>query len=326
MHKLREYAGILARSELDGDLQVAARLEAAFAATDNGARFDLIVATLLTREGTLRRRKESKEANKRFGAAAVARLIELHVQLGERVLAARDARREEQAYELNLHAFTAGAAWMDALEQYKRERRLVDFADLEWHVARMLADEARAAFLQARLDARYKHVLLDEFQDTNPLQWQILLAWLAAYGAPDAARPRVFVVGDPKQSIYRFRRAEPRVFDCAADFLQADYGAQLLANDTTRRNAPRLIEVVNRVFAGEPQFPHFRPHRSLKKPCPAGLLLPCAHGKWRRRPPLRDPLAAADCGRTAAARRRCAAAGIVGRWAVIDEHRRGIPA
>ena len=113
MHKLREYAGILARSELDGDLKVADRLEAAFAATNNGARFDLIVATLLTQEGALRKRKESKEANKRFGAAA-ARLIELHAQLGERVLAARDARREEQAYELNAHVFTAGAAWMAA--------------------------------------------------------------------------------------------------------------------------------------------------------------------------------------------------------------------
>ncbi|MBI4988081.1 MAG: UvrD-helicase domain-containing protein [Rhodocyclales bacterium] len=301
MRKLREYADILARSELDGDLQVAARLEAAFAATDNGARFDLIVATLLTKEGVLRKREASRKAVQRFGAAAAARLIELHAQLGERVLAARDARREEQAYELNLHAFTAGAAWLDALEQYKRERRLVDFADLEWHVARMLADEARAAFLQARLDARYRHILLDEFQDTNPLQWQILLAWLAAYGAPDTARPRVFVVGDPKQSIYRFRRAEPRVFDCAADFLQAEYGAQMLANDTTRRNAPRLIEVVNRVFADEPLFPHFRPHRSANPGLPGRVeLLPlCAQeqaapGPSHWRDPLAAPLAVAE--------------------------------
>ncbi len=326
MRNLREYAGILARSELDGDLQAAARLEAAFVATDNGARFDPIVATLLTEKGALRKRKESKEANKRFGAAA-ARLIELHAQLGERVLAAHDARREEQAYELNVHAFTAGAAWMDALEQYKRERRLVDFADLEWHVARMLADEARAAFLQARLDARYKHVLLDEFQDTNPLQWQILLAWLAAYGAPDAARPRVFVVGDPKQSIYRFRRAEPRVFDCAAAFLQAEHGARMLANDTTRRNAPRLMEVVNRVFAEQPQFPHFRPHRSLNVALPGRVeLLPlCAQEQTAPVPsslrdPLADPQAVAEDGRRREEATLLAAriGDIVGRWAVID--------
>ena len=53
-----------------------------------------------------------------------------------------------------------------------------------------------------------RHILLDEFQDTNPLQWRILLAWLTAYGAAGASGPRVFVVGDPKQSIYRFRRAD----------------------------------------------------------------------------------------------------------------------
>ncbi|MDT3736170.1 MAG: UvrD-helicase domain-containing protein [Denitratisoma sp.] len=328
MRKLHEYAGILRRSDLDSELQVAARLESAFATDDNAARFNLVAAALLTEKGTLRKRKESKEANKRFGAAA-ARLLELHAWLGERVLATADARREEQAYELNVHAFTAGMAWMEALEQYKRERRLMDFADLEWHVSRMLADASYAAFLQARLDARYRHILLDEFQDTNPLQWQILLAWLAAYGAPDAARPRVFVVGDPKQSIYRFRRAEPRVFDCAADFLRADYGARMLANDTTRRNAPSLIEVVNRVFADAPQFAHFRTHRSLNETLPGRVeLLPlCAREAGESlsaqlRDPLVSPQAVAEDGRrrdeAALLARRVGE--MVGRWAVIDQN------
>ncbi len=327
MHKLHEYAGILRRSDLDRDLETAARLEAAFASADSGARFDLVVTALLTREGTLRKREASKKAEQRFGIAA-ARLLDLHARLGERVLAAQAARREEKAYELNLHAFTAGAAWLDAIEQYKRERRLMDFADLEWHVSRMLADEPRAAFLQARLDARYRHILLDEFQDTNPLQWQILLAWLAAYGAPDVVRPRVFVVGDPKQSIYRFRRAEPRVFNCAADFLQAEYGAQMLTNDATRRNAPHLIEVVNRVFADEPQFPHFRLHRSTSEGLPGRVeLLPlCAQEAAGIEPShWRDPLARPQADVTDGRRREEAsllAARIremVGRWAVIDK-------
>jgi ATP-dependent helicase/nuclease subunit A len=327
MRKLHEYAGILRRSDLDRDLEAATRLEASFAGADSGTRFDLIVTALLTKEGTLRRREASKKAEQRFGAAA-ARLLDLHARLGERMLAVQAARREEQAYELNLHVLTAGVAWLDAIEQYKHERRLMDFADLEWHVARMLADESRAAFLQARLDARYRHILLDEFQDTNPLQWQILLAWLAAYGAPDVVRPRVFVVGDPKQSIYRFRRAEPRVFDCASDFLQAEYGAQLLANDTTRRNAPHLIEVVNRVFADEPQFPHFRPHRSINDDLPGRVeLLPlCAKEEdivepshWRD--PLARPQAVVEDSRRREEASLLAARirEIVGRWAVIDK-------
>ena len=62
----------------------------------------------------------------------------------------------------------------------------------------MISDPRIAAYLQARLDARYNHILIDEFQDTNPLQWQILKSWLEAYGE-DADRPKVFIVGDPKQ-------------------------------------------------------------------------------------------------------------------------------
>ena len=330
MRKLREYANILRRSDVDRDLQAAARLESAFAATDAQARFDLVCAALLTQEGTLRKREPTKKAEKRLGAAAAARLLELHGWLGERVLTTLAARREEQAYELNVHALTVGAAWMEAIEEYKRERRLMDFADLEWHVSRMLADESRAAFLQARLDARYRHILLDEFQDTNPLQWRILLAWLGAYGAPDAARPRVFVVGDPKQSIYRFRRAEPRVFDCAADFLHAEYAARQLANDVTRRNAPRLIEVVNRIFEGEPLFPHFRPHRSADENLPGRVeLLPLCAQKEAGAPavsaslrnPLITPQGTAEDGRRRQEAELLAAriGEIVGRWSVVDK-------
>jgi ATP-dependent helicase/nuclease subunit A len=74
------------------------------------------------------------------------------------------------------------------------------------------------------LDARVRHLLIDEFQDTSPLQWHALHAWLAGYagaggGASGQQPPGIFIVGDPKQSIYRFRGAEPRVFDAARDFV-----------------------------------------------------------------------------------------------------------
>ena len=62
-----------------------------------------------------------------------------------------------------------------------------------------------------KLDSRYRHILLDEFQDTNPLQWLTLKSWFEAAAGADM-RPTVFMVGDPKQSIYRFRRAEARLF------------------------------------------------------------------------------------------------------------------
>ena len=186
------------------------------------------------------------------------------------------------------------AAFLAEVDAFKRARRQIDFADAEWTVLRLLRDEATAAFLQARLDARYKHVLLDEFQDTNPLQWQILLAWLAAYS--DAARPGVFLVGDPKQSIYRFRRAEPRLFSVARDFLQSRFDALALAQDATRRNAPAIVDVVNALFASEALFAPFREQSSLAGEIPGRVeLLPlCVNAEGvsdnGERDGLRDPL------------------------------------
>ncbi|MFL9926434.1 UvrD-helicase domain-containing protein [Herbaspirillum lusitanum] len=160
--------------------------------------------------------------------------------------------KEKTVLQLNRVLFKVGRAYLSAYQDVKAEQRVFDFADLEWHAYRLLTNEASAAYLQTRLDARYRHILLDEFQDTNPLQWSIVRAWLRAYG-DDAAQPSVFVVGDPKQSIYRFRRAEPRVFVAARDLL-AQQGAAVLRANQTRRNASVIVDVLNRSFTGNPLF------------------------------------------------------------------------
>ena len=124
----------------------------------------------------------------------------------------------------------------------------MDFADLEWQLCRLLQNSEHAETMQYKLDSRYRHVLLDEFQDTNPLQWQILRAWFDAAVAVDT-QPTVFIVGDPKQSIYRFRRADARLFGVARDYLKDNFAAQELHNNHTRRNAPAVLDAVNAVFA-----------------------------------------------------------------------------
>ncbi len=129
----------------------------------------------------------------------------------------------------------------------KRARGWVDMNDIERAAQVLLADPVLSGWVQERLDARIKHLLIDEFQDTNPLQWQALHAWLSGYtGAGEA--PGVFIVGDPKQSIYRFRRAEPQVFRAAQAFIRDGLGGDLLACDHTRRNAPAVIGAVNAVM------------------------------------------------------------------------------
>ena len=153
-------------------------------------------------------------------------------------------------------------------EALKLGRGLVDMNDLERGALALLADVELAGFVQQRLDAQVRHLLIDEFQDTSPLQWHALYGWLASYagagGGTSGRRPiSVFIVGDPKQSIYRFRRAEPRVFAAARDFVSAGLDGAVLACDHTRRNTPAVLTAVNRVFdeaSAAQQYDGFRPH------------------------------------------------------------------
>ena len=156
-------------------------------------------------------------------------------------------QNDQDAYVINTAWFAMSEAMLGHMQKAKESMRVRDFDDLEIGVSQLMADPANAAYLQARLDAKYSHILIDEFQDTNPLQWQILRSWLEGYGQ-DGSRPSVFIVGDPKQSIYRFRRADPRLFDSARDFLIANLQAKPLQKNTTRRNAHAINDAVNNIF------------------------------------------------------------------------------
>ncbi|GAB3538850.1 hypothetical protein GCM10027343_05300 [Noviherbaspirillum agri] len=199
-----------------------------------------------------RRGKLLAAIEKQHGAQGITIFEDEFSALGEELLLLQARSYEPQVLALNEALFKAGSALLEQYQAVKAEQRVFDFSDLEWHAYRLLTDENHAAYLQSRLDARYKHILLDEFQDTNPLQWSIVRAWLNAYG-DDAQKPSVFVVGDPKQSIYRFRRAEPRVFEAAREML-AGLGADVLRTNQTRRNAAAIVGALNQSFIGNPIF------------------------------------------------------------------------
>lgn len=124
-----------------------------------------------------------------------------------------------------------------------REGRLV-FDDLILGVRDVLRDDASA---RLALQRRYDTVLLDEFQDTDPLQAEIALAFA---GVVDDGTPRpgsLFLVGDPKQSIYRFRRADMSIYARVGDQIEAANG-ELIELSLNRRSQTGVIEWVNTVF------------------------------------------------------------------------------
>lgn len=166
------------------------------------------------------------------------------------------------------------------LESYgalKREQGWVDMSDVERTAHVLLSDAVLSGWVQEQLDVRVRHLLVDEFQDTNALQWQALHAWLSSYAGAGGDGPSVFIVGDPKQSIYRFRRAEPQVFAAAQRFIERDLGGDRLSCDHTHRNAPAVLAAVNAVMAqaqDEGLYAGFRPHTTQSRKDGEVLALP----------------------------------------------------
>jgi ATP-dependent helicase/nuclease subunit A len=208
----------------------------------------------------------------------------LNEQQAEQVKAARElgvavvqAQLQHQAWLHQGRMSRLVRALCEDFAALKRERGWVDMGDLETVAIRMLGDPALGAWLSQMLDQQVRHLLIDEFQDTNPIQWQVLHGWLQSYAGEAALAPRVFMVGDPKQSIYRFRGSDPHVFEAAKDFVKNGLHGQWLACDHTRRSAQAVIHAVNGVMqaaCAERRIAGYRDHSTDSKVDGAVLALP----------------------------------------------------
>ena len=120
----------------------------------------------------------------------------------------------------------------------KAQQNAVDFDDLENMCESLLSD----ATVRKRYFAEFRHLLVDEFQDTNQRQWQIINALTADPGAAS-----LFVVGDPRQSIYAFRGADVRVFNHLMARVGLDFKQINLSN--SYRTHANLLDAMNDFFA-----------------------------------------------------------------------------
>jgi len=156
-----------------------------------------------------------------------------------------DVERDHLALARALYRAAQGA--VEAYEAAKRERSALDFEDLQVRARDLLRDRPRVRDACRR---RFRAVLVDELQDTNFLQFEIVdLLTTEAGGGPAGAPLRpgaLFAVGDPKQSIYRFRGAEVEVFDRARGRVPKRGRRGL---EASFRLTPGLAALVNRVFA-----------------------------------------------------------------------------
>ncbi len=131
-----------------------------------------------------------------------------------------------------------------------RRRGVMDYVELELAALRALGSEDAPADLQLLLDRKIQHVLVDEFQDTSRNQWHLLQRLCAGWQPGDGRT--IFIVGDPKQSIYGFRKAEVSIFMEAREGIPIPGQGYLKVtpvNLTTNfRSCAELIDFTNEVF------------------------------------------------------------------------------
>ncbi len=178
-------------------------------------------------------------------------------KLMSRVAAVRGRRLtfELAVKTLDLHAFAK--VFLAEYEQFKLVRGWLDFDDLIILSLRLLSDPAVAQWVLFRLDGGIDHILVDEAQDTSPIQWSVIrklsqeFFTSAASVSPD--HRSIFVVGDKKQSIYSFQGADPSAFD----LLKKHYSKQLSNTKQTLeecrleysfRSASAILHTVDNLF------------------------------------------------------------------------------
>ena len=173
-------------------------------------------------------------------------------------------------------------------EELKAQRGLIDFLDLLTKTRDLLVHSPE---VRALLAQRTTHVLVDEFQDTDPTQAEILLllagdphapitGGVAEAGVLAPLPGKLFVVGDPKQSIYRFRRADMGFYESVKTRL-VDAGARVLRLSTSFRSAPSLQAFANEAFRplmdgspGQAQYVDLAPIRPEPPDHPTIVALP----------------------------------------------------
>ena len=163
------------------------------------------------------------------------------------------------------------ARWAEEEAARRRRQGTLTFHDLLIGARRLLMERPGVRTLAAQ---RWSHLLIDEFQDTDPLQIEIALA-LKGDGPPEAAWTArqvpdgsLFFVGDPKQSVYRFRRADIAVYEAARE----RFGAGHVRLSASFRTVPGAVEWVNAAFGplldGKDGQAPFHPLEPVRAPLP----------------------------------------------------------
>jgi ATP-dependent helicase/nuclease subunit A len=210
------------------------------------------LAVFLTAEGEIRKSLITRDAAHSAGCDAAAVLG----AEGERVKRFRDTQTAAALVEASCALVRLGGALMDAYAEGKRAHGALDYDDLISAALDLLRQPGIAPWVLFKLDGGLDHILIDEAQDTNPEQWEIVAAlaeeFYSGEGADDRLRT-VFAVGDAKQSIYSFQRADPRAFLRMRDYFERRVSAarqewRVVPLEVSFRSTEPVLRAIDAIF------------------------------------------------------------------------------
>ncbi|MCK0141386.1 double-strand break repair helicase AddA [Aliiroseovarius sp. F20344] len=196
---------------------------------------------------------------KSLQTGACAPIMDQLNELMARVESARHKRLALHNAQRTLALYRFAHAFVQEYEAAKLARGWLDFDDLILKAGALLTDPSVAAWVLFKLDGGIDHILVDEAQDTSPVQWRVIDSLAREFttgsGARDDIERTIFVVGDPKQSIYSFQGAEPAEFQrmqhSFTDRLQ-QVGRALAVQplDYSFRSSPAVLGFVDMALEG----------------------------------------------------------------------------
>ncbi|WP_425040000.1 double-strand break repair helicase AddA [Primorskyibacter sp. S187A] len=253
---------------------MAQSLRVALKAPDDASCAAHLAKELLTKAGTPNQKKPTKKTWEAMGGEKLALRA-----LIDRLSDAFDRPRRLAALERtrDLHAFAQ--AFLPRFAEAKTLRGWLDFDDLILKTRDLLSNDEVAPWVLFRLDGGIDHILVDEAQDTSPVQWDVIdrLAqeFTSGLGARDDVNRTIFVVGDKKQSIYSFQGADPTGFDRMRErFRDKLRSIEAVFQDAVLeysfRSAEAILSLVDCTFENREAsgFPKGARHRAFKAEMP----------------------------------------------------------
>jgi len=175
----------------------------------------------------------------------------------ERLEAVRARRDAALLATATVALLRLGGAVLDSYDAHKAARALLDFEDLILKSMALLREPGVAPWVLFKLDGGLDHILIDEAQDTNPEQWEVVRLLAEEFFVGAGARERlrtIFAVGDPKQSIFSFQRADPTKFADMREYFAGRVKAiaakwSPVDLEISFRSVRSVLETVDKVFA-----------------------------------------------------------------------------